>query len=548
MTANGRGDALDPVADPGGAAFGATGAEASVDLRWLALVGRRVQCRAMASPRYPWWVLIALLAGLFALNFTFTVFVVALPSVARQFNTNFSVLTWVSIGPLLAFGLAAPIFGKAGDLFGYRRLYLIGLAGAMVAAVCTALAPSVGLLIFARSLDGVQGAATGTASMALILRMFAPEDRVKAMGWWSMIGAGGPVIGVSVGSPIIQYFGWRNLFWVQLVLLIVAFAVVVLVLPAHRFEGSPDAVGAAGSDMGARAGGGGEAGTVGGAVPSRGGRWAGTDWVGSWSLSAGVTGAMLVLSVGPIIGWTSPMAIVSGSLAVAAVGTFVLRELTSASPLIPKRYFARRNFSFPMGLRAFLMFAYFGAFFLFPLMMEQVYGWSESRAGFVSAIRPLVFAVSSPVAGYLTTRIGERMAAAIGTAAVVLSMAMFATFGPHPHFWFIAVALGLSGLSMGVALPATSSIQSNEVDPREYGVMSAAQLLAAQVGEVAGIQVMITIEESAVRTAGLSAVHHGLTLLPAFREAFWVGTCVAVGSLVCAIFIRSMDRTRRLAT
>ena len=97
--------------------------------------------RAERSPRYRWWSLTALLAGLLSLNITFTVFVVALPTVRDDFHTNFSVLTWASTGPLLAFGLAAPFFGKAGDLFGHRRLYLFGLAGAMVSAVLTATAP-----------------------------------------------------------------------------------------------------------------------------------------------------------------------------------------------------------------------------------------------------------------------------------------------------------------------------------------------------------------------------------------------------------------------
>ena len=141
-------------------------------------------------------------------------------------------LAWVSTGPLLAFGVAAPFFGKVGDLFGHRRLYQFGLLGAMVSAVLTALAPNVGLLLFARALDGVQGAATGTASMAIILELFNREDRVKALGWWSLVGAGGPVLGVTLGSPVIQYFGWRTLFWGQLVLLVIASLVVAVLLPS----------------------------------------------------------------------------------------------------------------------------------------------------------------------------------------------------------------------------------------------------------------------------------------------------------------------------
>ena len=118
---------------------------------------------------------------------------------AAQFHTSVTVLTWTMVGPLLAYGLAAPILGKTGDIYGHRRLYLFGLLGAMVSALLTALAHNVDMLLFARTLDGVQGAATGTASGALINSVFVREERVKAMGWWSLVGAGGPVIGVSLG-------------------------------------------------------------------------------------------------------------------------------------------------------------------------------------------------------------------------------------------------------------------------------------------------------------------------------------------------------------
>lgn len=520
--------ALDPVADPGGAAFGTTGAEASVDLRWPAMLGHRVRSRAEASPRHRWWVLLALLAGLLALNFTFTVFVVALPTVKREFHTDFSVLTWVSTGPLLAFGLAAPIFGKAGDLFGYRRLYLWGLAGAMGAAALTALAPNVSVLVVARSLDGVEGAATGTASMALILRMFPPEDRVKAMGWWSMVGAGGPVIGVTVGSPIIEYFGWRSLFWVQLVLIVVSFMVVALVLPSHgqRSLGTTAAGGEQRGDRGRDR----------------------LDWVGSWSLSGAVTGAMLVLSLGPVTGWTSAVVVLSGVIGIVAMALFVHRERTGANPLIPPQYFRRRNFVFPMGTQACVNFAYFGAFFLFPLMMEEVYHWSVTEVGVVSIARPLVFSLCSPVAGYATVRVGERSSAVVGAAAVVASMVIFASLGGSPNMGLIVLALGLAGLGMGVSSPATSSVQASVVEPGRFGVVSAAQQLASQVGEVAGIQVLITVQESLARrgsgrgsSVGSAGTRHA-ALLVTFHDAFWSGAGVAAGAVVCAACIHRLAR------
>lgn len=533
---------LDPSADPGGAALGTTRAEAAVNVPWPLLLHRRVQHRTAGSPRHRWWVLAALLTGLFALSFTFTVFVVALPTVAREFHTHVSVLTWVSTGPLLAFGLGAPLFGKVGDVFGHRRLYLWGLAGAMVSAVLTATAFSTGELITARCLDGVQAGATGTASMALILRRFGPGERVKAMGWWSMVGAGGPVIGVSVGSPIIQYLGWRALFWVQLALIVVALVAVAVVLPAHarRDEDSlevsplsPD-----GSEASSQAAGPHQA-----AVEAPANRQP-VDWVGSWTLSAAVIGVMLALSLGPVTGWTSAAVFVPLAVGLLSAALFVRRLLTAAHPLIPPAYFRRRNFVLPMSTRAFLNFAYFGGFFLFPLLMEVVYKFKETPVGLISIARPLVFSLSAPVAGYLAIRTGERAVTVFGSLSLLASMVIFASLSTSALIPVIVIALCLSGLGMGVSLPATASTQSNEVAVSELGIMSATQLLATQLGEVAGIQVLVTIQQVAARHAGLAGLH-GAAVLGSFRVAFVVGAGVALGGVLCALFIR--DFTRRAA-
>ena len=532
---------LDPKFDPGGGAMGTMGADGSVETNWFFLLHRRVTDRAVRSPRYQWWALVALLAGLLSLNITFTVFVVALPTVKADFHTNFSVLAWASTGPLLAFGVAAPFFGKAGDLFGHRRLYQFGLLGAMVSAILTATAPNVGMLLFARALDGVQGAATGTASMAIILELFSRQDRVKALGWWSLVGAGGPVLGVTLGSPVIQFFGWRTLFWGQLVLLVIASVVVALLLPT-RGDAAVASTTTAVDD---------------GQVPSpadgrrsrrlRGsGVWDGTDWVGIFSLAGCVTAAMLVLSIGPIVGWTSPAVITCGVVAVALVVVFVRQQKTFATPLVPTTYWHRRNFMFPMGTKAFSSFAYFGGFFLFPLLMEQVYGYSVSQVGFISVARPLLFAISAPIAGYMTVRTGERTATLFGACSILVSMVLFATLSASAGLLIILVALGLSGLGMGVSMPATSAVMANELAATEYGVMSAAQLLASQVGEVAGIQAVLTIQESIARRSGLGNVH-GPALLHSFSVPFWVGAGAAGVALVCGLFIRSMPREIRRA-
>ncbi len=263
-----------------------------------------------------------MLAGLLSVNITFTVFVVALPQVARQLHTSVSTLTWTSTGPLLAFGVAAPVLGKLGDLRGYRRLYLWGLSGAAVSVVLTASAPTAGVLIAARLFDGVQGAATGAASMALVLQAFSHEDRVKAMGWWALVGAGGPVLGVTIGAPIIQYFGWRALFWGELPLMAVAAVLAVVVLPAHD---RPTRAGRAGRRRGgpipARSAGGGahrRPRRRGGPSRSATSPWSQLDWTGRgpWPLS--VTAGLLALNEAPSWGFTAPATLAVFALSLVA--------------------------------------------------------------------------------------------------------------------------------------------------------------------------------------------------------------------------------------
>jgi predicted MFS family arabinose efflux permease len=270
-------------------------------------------------------------------------------------------------------------------------------------------------------------------------------------------------------------------------------------------------------------------------------RWGAIDWVGSWSLSAMVAGGMLALSVGPIVGWKTPAVIVPALLALAGLGLFIWRERTAEHPLIPVDYFRRRNFMLPMGARTFGNFAYFGGFFLFPLLMEQVYGWKVAAVGLVSAARPICFSVSAPVAGYVTPRVGERAISTFGLACVAASMLLFAGSGAEPNLLLLVVALCLAGTGMGVSSPSMGATQANEVDPKEFGVTSAAQLLAMQVGEVVGIQVSVTVLEAHTRNHGLIG-HTGSALLPSFRVAFLVGAAVAVLATVCCAFIKNLPR------
>src|SRR5438874_6134019 len=198
------------------AAIEAPGADEVAVLPWPALFRHRMARRVESSDRYEWWVLWTVLAGLFSVSFTITILAVSLPRIAADLHSDTTTLTWVITGPLLAFGVVGPLLGKAGDIWGQKRMFMLALSLTLVFAGLTAAAWNASSLILFRVLGAGEGAATGPASMAMIMMVFRPEDRVKAMGFWSLIAAGAPVFGVVAGGPIVEHVSWRLIYIAQI--------------------------------------------------------------------------------------------------------------------------------------------------------------------------------------------------------------------------------------------------------------------------------------------------------------------------------------------
>ena len=224
---------------------------------------------------------------------------------------------------------------------------------------------------------------------------------------------------------------------------------------------------------------------------------------------------------------------------VVAGVAFRAAERRASEPIFPLAYLHKRNFIFPIAAQSFANFAYLGAFFLTPLLLEYSFGYlhNQSAVGFLSLPRPIVFSTVAPFAGYLAVRTGERTLAVVGTSAVVVSMGVFALAGHSTGLALVEFALFLSGLGLGVASPSLSSTVSNQFAPEDLGTAAASQQLMNQVGTVAGIQVMETVYDAAL------GGHHGPgPQLHAFHLAYLVGGAVALLGVAAAAMSRSTQR------
>jgi MFS family permease len=454
---------------------------------------QRVQARLTDSGRYPKWVLLTALAGMFATTFPVTLLAVSIRTIAEDFGAPQTLVAWVISGPLLASAVALPILGKLGDLYGQRRVFLTGFCVSTVVTALTMLAWDPYSLIFLRGLAVVVGAATIPSSMALINSVHAPQLRAKAMGWWSLVAAGSPAIGLIIGGPLIDAIGWRPLFGVQAVLSVVPVVVSWLVLR----ETAPR------TDVG-------------------------FDVPGAASLALGAGGVMLALNQLPSRG-LDPL--VAGAVSVGLVGllTFVAVERRVAFPLLPLELFRRRNFTASMLGSLFSGAAYMGGFVLAPLLLESVFGYSVAASSFIMLLRPASFSATSPVGGWLATRIGERPVAVFGATAIACALLALG-FGARQELMVLVMsALVLQGVGNGTAQPTLTATLSNSVEEHDLGVAAAAQRMMFQVGAALGITVMISV--------------YGGTEQPSdFFNGYVVGAGLGLAAIAFSWFIRSTPR------
>ncbi len=447
-----------------------------------------------------WAVLVVVLSALFTVGFTITILVVSLGSIAEELNSSISVVSWSITGPMLAFGVVGPAFGKAGDLWGHKRVFIAGLTGAGIFAALTALAWNAPSMVLFRILSASAGAATGPATMAYINRLFPPDQRVRPLSYWSFVNAGAPVLGVVAGAPLVEAFGWRIIFLVQAPLCIIGVVIALWLLPdTERLH-----------DVS-------------------------FDVAGSLTLGLGASMMLAGVNQGPQWGWGNPITIALLTLSVASLTMFIRIEKRVEHPLLPLSWLRTRNVAMPVMSQTLANFAYMGGFLLAPQVLDEILNYDTSKISLVVIARPLTFAVIAPLASLVTIRLGERVMGVAGSLCVVMSMLAFTIVGPGTGLLLMLFALGMSGAGIGMASPAMTSLVANAVDERDLGVAGAMQQLMTQMGAVFGSVVMTSVQQS---------VSKGEPTAESFVAAFRVATLVALVAVVLSSRVTPTPRDK----
>jgi EmrB/QacA subfamily drug resistance transporter len=391
-------------------------------------------------------LLIASLAA-FLTPFEFSAVNVALPTIGRAFSAGPVLLGWVATAYLLSASVFLLPFGRLSDIQGRKKNFVRGVILLASGSLLCSLAPSMGVLILCRILQGAGGAMLVGTGTAMIAAVFPLEERGRALGLNVAATYTGLSIGPFLGGLMTQHLGWRSLFYVNVPLGILILVLVGIKLRDHEWKDAPGAQ---------------------------------FDWPGAVIYGIGLIALMYGFSNLPAVS-----AIVLVAVGVIALVGFVLRQLHTTSPLFDIRLFAaNRAFAFS-NLAALVNYsATAGIGMLLSLYLQYNRQLSAEQAGLVLVAQPVVMALLSPLAGRLSDRVQPRIVASVGMGITTLGLLVFAFLGPGTPLAVIVFTLVLHGLGFALfSSPNTNAVMS-AVERPSYGVAAATLATMRSLGQM----------------------------------------------------------------
>jgi EmrB/QacA subfamily drug resistance transporter len=439
-----------------------------------------------------------------------TIVSIALPSMRRELGFTGADAGWILNGYALTFGGLVLLLGRAGDLYGRRRLFVAGLALFAAASLVGGFSWEPWILVCARFIQGVGAAALVPASLSLLTAIFAEgEERNRAIGIYGAMAALGFVVGMVGGGMITEFLGWR---WVLFVNVPVALAVLVpapAALPESRNERAPRSL----------------------------------DLAGALTATSGLGLLIYAISEVPENGWTSIATLGFGTLGTLFIACFVVTERRSSAPLVPLGVLKKPAVVVPNAAIFLQSMVGIAWLYVLTLYLQEVLGHSALTAGLLFIPMTLASVVAAPVAGRLATRLGVRTTAASGLTlmAVGLVLMMPMSVGGGLLFVLLGMVIGEGGFMLS-NVPLTI-VGSGSAGEDERGLAAGLLNTSIQLGSAWGLGVVATVVAAA--SAALGGEAGGPEVLVGGLR--W-GLYACVGFAVVALPIVLMGLPRSVAS
>jgi EmrB/QacA subfamily drug resistance transporter len=433
----------------------------------------------------------------------------ALPLIADELNASTADISWIVTAYLLAASVATPIAGRLGDMFGKRRVLLVAMAVLAVGTLVAALAGNLAVLVAGRVLQGAGGAILPLAYG--IVRDELPTERVGlAVGLLSaLLGTGGG-IGAVLAGPIVDHLSWNWLFWLPLILIVLAAAGIALGVPESPVR-----------------------------RPGR------VDVPGTVLLSTGLVCLLLTLSKGGSWGWCSGITLGLLGGATLTLTAWALVELRIREPLVDMRMITRRGIWTTNLAGLALGVATFGSFLLVPHLLQiptktgYGFGMTVAQAGLYLLPSTIAMVIFAPLSGALDRRFGAKPPLIIGIAMITASYVALVI--AHETAWHVMAAVTVMGVGLGLASAAMTNAILATVPPSQSGAATSINTLVRTIGGSIGTAALAA-------TLSATATPDGFPTESGFIHAFWICAGVLAMALLAVLLLPRRRPPRRLAS
>jgi EmrB/QacA subfamily drug resistance transporter len=454
-----------------------------------------------------WWTLGAMCFALFMIMLDNTVVNVALPSIQRDLRASASGLEWTVSGYTLSFAVLLATGGRLGDIFGRRRVFLVGVVAFAASSATAGLAPDDTALVISRVVQGVGAALMMPGTLSIITDAFPPQERGKAMGTWAGVSALALAIGPVLGGFLTEHVSWRAIFYLNVP---VAIGAVLTTLFAVR-ESRDTSVGRE------------------------------VDYAGVAVLTVGLTALVLALVEGNAWGWGSPQIVALLASAAIALPLFVAVENRVKAPMVQFDLLSDRDFLGAVVVALVISFAMLGVFFFLALYMQDILRYTPLEAGVRFLPSTLMIVTVAPASGRLSDRFGPRWLIVGGLAVVAASLFAFSRIAVDSTYLDLLPGFVLLGIGIAMTMSPMTSAAMNAVPVQKAGIASGVLSMFRMVGGSLGVAVTGAIFQAAVGGSFENASPQ--EFVDALSLAMVVSGVVAViGAVVGGIAIRGRRR------
>lgn len=457
------------------------------------------------SARSRWIALAVLFLGSLMIVLDSTVVNVALPSIRESLGFSESGLAWVVNAYLLTFGGLLLLGGRLGDLYGRRKLFIIGITLFTIASLACGLSQSATMLIIARAVQGIGGAIASAVSLALIMSLFTePHERARAMGYFGFVAAGGGSLGLLLGGVLTDAFNWHAIFMINVPIGITVVLLTRALVPETQDESMHPHLDAAGAT----------------------------------TITLSLLTAVYAIVNGGVAGWLSlqTLGLLAGSLILFVL--FITIETRSKSPLVPMSMFRNRTIAVANIIGVLWAAGMFAWFFIAALYLQVVLGYGPLAVGLAFLPSNLIMAAFSlGLSARMIDRFGIQKPLAVGLTLAALGLVLF-SFAPVTGDFVTHVLPGmiLLGLGAGMAFNPVLLAAMSEAKPEDAGLASGIVNTSFMMGGALGLAILASI--AAARTAAVGG--EGLAALTAgYHLAFLVGGIFAfTGAVLGATLLK----------